>query len=491
MAGVRRLPSGTWQGIYKDFDGKRRWKTLTSTATRRDVLTTFQALELRDAKISLGVLPRPDQQHGALARPIGDVVADYLAWGQSQGSAGGRPWTATHLRVRTKQLTQWQAVLGLTRLGQCEGILPRVEQVLRQEEARGLSSQSRKHLASALMAFLRWCTRRDLLPRHPLAAMTPIHVTHTRVRRALTYAEIRRLLAVSTPLHRLLYESALLTGLRVSELRELSLDHLDFETCGVRLDAAWTKNRQAEVQPIPDELLAALYASGRAGSAAAQYGLSKSRVAHPARPLLFVPHSAVRLLDADLRRASIAKVTPEGVMDFHALRTTFITVLIADGATYPEVQALARHKAVETTLRHYGRARDTRLTALVEDVSSRIAPHRERASRVHEQAVGETQTAPDLDAPGEGAGHQRHRALRSQTHVSPAPRPHPAAPDLHPNPHTPANSALGPHTTPFGPQAACAPDVHDGLETVITQWPTLSAERQAAILRLLETGEVL
>ena len=64
--------------------------------------------------------------------------------------------------------------------------------------------------------------------------------------------------------------------------------------------------------------------------------------AHPARPLLFVPHSAVRLLDADLQRASIAKKTPEGVIGgFHALRTTFITVLIEDGATFPEVQALS------------------------------------------------------------------------------------------------------------------------------------------------------
>ena len=43
-----------------------------------------------------------------------------------------------------------------------------------------------------------------------------------------------------------------------------------------------------------------------------QYGRSRSRVSHPARPLLFVPHSAVRLLDADLRRAQIAKETTAG-----------------------------------------------------------------------------------------------------------------------------------------------------------------------------------
>jgi integrase len=490
MAHAYKIRSGLWRCWYKNYDGRRQFFTLTKAATKRDVETAAAQLNFYHARIRHGLLPRPDHQHIALTRAVGDVIAEYLAWGRSQGSPGGRPWTKTHLRVRTKQLQQWQAVLGLTTLGQCDGILPRVEEVLRQEEARGLSSQSRKHLASALMAFLRWCTRRDLLPRHPLAAMTPIHVTHMRVRRALTYAEIRRLLAACTPLHRLLYESALLTGLRVSELRQLSLDHLDLATCGVRLDASWTKNRQADVQPIPDELLAALYASGRDGSALAQYGLSRSRISHPARPLLFVPHSAVRLLDADLRRAEIAKVTTEGVMDFHALRTTFITVLIADGATYPEVQALARHKAVETTLRHYARARDARLTALVEGVSSRIMPQHPRASRVHEQAVGFAQTAPDLDDVGEGAGHHRLRALPRHTPHSPAPGPHPAAPHLPPNPPTPTNPVPGPHTTLFGPHAACAPDVHDGLEKVITQWPTLSAETRAAMLQLLETGEV-
>ena len=44
--------------------------------------------------------------------------------------------------------------------------------------------------------------------------------------------------------------------------------------------------------------------------------------------------------------------------------------------------------------------------------------------------------------------------------------------------------------TPSAPHQRRAPDVHDDLREIIAKWPTLSAERQAAILRLLETEEV-
>ena len=108
MAHAYKLPSGLWRCWFIRYDGERKFFTLGKGATKREVETTAARLTVQHTQMRLGLLPRPDE-HGALMRPIGDVIAEYLAWGQSQGSAGGRPWTAKHLRDRTKQLQQWQA----------------------------------------------------------------------------------------------------------------------------------------------------------------------------------------------------------------------------------------------------------------------------------------------------------------------------------------------------------------------------------------------
>ena len=58
--------------------------------------------------------------------------------------------------------------------------------------------------------------------------------------------------------------------------------------------------------------------------------------------------------DAGLRAAGIEKVDAEGrVVDFHALRTTFISWLGMTGVHPRMAQALARHASIETTLGTY------------------------------------------------------------------------------------------------------------------------------------------
>src|SRR5438046_2965985 len=81
----------------------------------------------------------------------------------------------------------------------------------------------------------------------------------------MTLEEIQGLLEACRPERCLVYQTALLTGLRANELRQLSLEHLDVERCGLRLDADWAKNRQPEFQLLPRALVGALYASARSG----------------------------------------------------------------------------------------------------------------------------------------------------------------------------------------------------------------------------------
>src|SRR5262249_34245922 len=236
--------------------------------------------------------------------------------------------------------------------------------------------------------FLAWCTRQGYLERDPLQRMGPLHVAPQTTRRALTVEEIRDLLSHCLPPRRLLYETAILTGLRVNELRQLTLDHVDFDQCGLLLAVAWTKNRQPGFQPLPGDLLERLYYFSSSGEPERLYMTGKTRMTTPINALLYVPHNVARMLADDLRRAGIPRQTTKGKVDLHALRTTYINHIIANGATVPEAQALARHRTAALTIGVYGRSEDKRLRHLVAAVAATILPEAERASDVHAQVVG-------------------------------------------------------------------------------------------------------
>ncbi len=62
--------------------------------------------------------------------------------------------------------------------------------------------------------------------------------------------------------------------------------------------------------------------------------------------------------------------TPEGRVDFHSLRSTYITGLVRSGANIKTVQTLARHASPSTTLQFYAKATQDDLRRAVESLSS-------------------------------------------------------------------------------------------------------------------------
>jgi hypothetical protein len=62
---------------------------------------------------------------------------------------------------------------------------------------------------------------------------------------------------------------------------------------------------------------------------------SKAKVKRPApeRTLLHVPTQTDRCFKIDLKAAGIPKDTPKGKLDFHALRTTYINLIMDTGLT--------------------------------------------------------------------------------------------------------------------------------------------------------------
>ncbi len=149
--------------------------------------------------------------------------------------------SVVHARTRRTKLGRWQDHLGLSTLGDLSGILPRAERALRELQTAGRAGKTLTNYVGTLGAFCKWCVQRGYLADDPLAAIAPFDTTPQTRRRAMASDEIAALLESSPAHRRPLYEVAFLTGLRVNELRNLTVNHLDVESGGLRLDAEWTR----------------------------------------------------------------------------------------------------------------------------------------------------------------------------------------------------------------------------------------------------------
>ena len=367
MPGVRRTkdrkgrPHKNYRFWFVDWQGTRRW--MTGTTIKRETLAMAQRLEDEHREIRLGFRPPPrlsDRKH-----LFADIVSEYLAWGKSQGGRGGRPWGKTHVRMRTSLLGWWKDRLGLELLLDLMGSLPRVEQALRELQAGKKAGKTLQNYAGTLVSFCNWSTARGYLAENPLKGLAKFDTTPKTTRRAVTPEDIRSLLTTCAPERRDAYEVALASGLRAGELRALRVKHLSVQRSGLYLEAAWTKNRKPGFQPLPAAVVARL-AEASEGKA-------------PDDPLLYVPSHAARELDKDLKAAGIPKWTPEGKVDFHALRVAYTTLLLEAGANVKEAQVLVRHATPGLTMNKYARARMDRLHTLVETSAAMFAPVSERA----------------------------------------------------------------------------------------------------------------
>ena len=267
MAGVRRKPNpgGKYQGWYTDAAGKRKF--FTGTQDKKETLQVARGIEDDHRQIRLGYREAPTSAQKNRTRAFDEVVTEYLEWGAARGGWRGGPWSPVHTENRRVTLRWWIDRLGLETLADLENVLPRVEKALRGLGSEGRTGKTQSNYAEALRAFCNYCVDRGYLANDPLKALAPFDTTPQSQRRAMTPDDIRKLLAVSPPHRRLLYETALFSGLRANELRNLTVDHLDEDRGGVHLDAAWTKNRKPGFQPLPRSLVEQLQAFAGTGEA--------------------------------------------------------------------------------------------------------------------------------------------------------------------------------------------------------------------------------
>jgi len=384
MAGVRKRPSssGRYQGFFIDHAGKKRY--FTGSNRRSETLRIARKLEQDHREIRLGYR-EPRQTHFKHRdRSFMDTVNEYLEWGKLQGGRKGRPWSESHASRKKRHLCLWAETLDLKVLADLDNLLPRVEATLRELSERDRSGKTLGNISESLVSFCNWCVIRGYLSENPLKDLGKLDTTPVEIYRALTVDEIYRLLHAAPEHLRLLCVVAMTTGLRAGELRSLTRKHIDAINGGLRLDAAWTKNRKPGFQPLPERIVRQLESFCTSGIVPFLYQKFFRKFACPKDALLYVPSHPARELDKVLKAAEIPKRTTEGKVAFHGLRTSFVTLAYESGATHKEAQELARHSTPGLTANRYGRTRNERLAGITERIADTVLSGQTGANLVHE-----------------------------------------------------------------------------------------------------------
>jgi len=264
----------------------------------------------------------------------------------------------------------------------------------------------------ALRQFGLWLVRCQRIAFDPFAGLVALNeaVDRRHVRRSFTPREVAKLLAaarrrplklaekqrtragVSEPerarlvalgaARAAIYAIAVGTGLRRGEIARLRWCDVDLERARVSVTAASAKSRREQSVDLHPNLVLELKAIRPRGASTTDLVFEKR--AFP----------SIRTFWADLERARIPRVDAEKrVVDFHALRTTFISWLAASGAHPRTAQALARHASIETTMERYT---DVRLLDLRGTVARLPLPALDRGAR---SRVTPTPAAKDLSPP--------------------------------------------------------------------------------------------
>jgi integrase len=230
----------------------------------------------------------------------------------------------------------------------------------------GAGGQVLKKSRAALSLFTKWLFRTDVVSQPiPLQVSVP-RLQPRKPRRAFGAEEFQTFLnAVESVERKLVYIFAASSGLRAKEISCVTIGDLRglrSDQPSVMLDATWTKNRKPGVQPLPPAVgvMLADWIDSRQKS-----GDDKLFPGMPVRA------NMAEWFPSDLRRAGIPHIINNERLNFHSLRKSFVSWLLASGQDLRTVQLLARHSSPMLTASTYcderlldGRAAITSLPVL-------------------------------------------------------------------------------------------------------------------------------
>lgn len=347
-----------WRGKLFLADGRNT--TVTLTRNQKESQRLLDKMQEEQDNIRLGVIPIPDKFNKSLQRPIEELFAEYIAWGEAQGGRGKNPWSPGNRRMRRHYLRYWTKKLGLKTVADLNrGIVPAVEKTMRELLADGCSGKTMNQYRDGLCAPVTWAKKRGYLTENPIEATEQVNQAPTVTRRYEPPEVWERIMNCCEPYLRMVLEAALGTGFRVNELRSLTPEHLHPDVNKIWLSADVDKARKERMQPVTQELMDKLVAYGESGEAKAQYRLhpvgGADRRPVPDNPLLFVPSHLARAFNRALEVSGIPKSTKDGKLDVHSTRTAYVNNINRSGADLKTIMTLTRHMDPKVTMTNYAR----------------------------------------------------------------------------------------------------------------------------------------
>ena len=364
MASIFKRPGrDVWEFRYRDATG--HWRQGTGWPDKKKTREHALSLEAECRAIFKGEKAAPAAWLQNRNKPIGEIVAEYLAWGRVQGGRYGRPWDNQYSQLKEIDLTWWITELRLKVLADIR--LANVEKALQGIITAGIKNKTAANRVEALRSLCLWSIRRGYAAENPLAGLARLDIRPQEPHRPLTDSEMAALLQAAPPERRLWYETALGTGFRLNELRSLRCKDLEPFGPSIFLAADYSKDRKEHRQPITRELAEKLKA------------LTAGR--QPEDKLLNIPRGgsghdnhrdAGSLIAADYRAADVAIKTPEGKATWHSLRKAFVNAVVRSGGDLKTIMALARHSTAQLSMEVYASADPVRLREATEAAAKHI-----------------------------------------------------------------------------------------------------------------------
>ncbi len=321
----------TYRGRYR-LEGEFSVTDVTLDTPDKQVAQTKLRAIVSEKEREKAGLTAPASERKAVARStlthLTDFLADLKTLGRAKHYIG-------NVKSRAEKLI---ADCGFHKLGD----IASDKFVSWRSQQKEFSPKTLNDYLSSFSTFMNWLAMQSRIASNPLAKVSKVDTRgRQKKRRAITQDELQRLLAVTTPERRLIYLTAIYTGLRSGELRQLVWAdlHLDEERPYLLARASTTKNRKEAVIPLHPDLAAEL---------------RQRRKQDDGGAVLEVSIHMNRAFQKDLTLAKIEPMDALGrKLDFHALRKTFATRLAVKGVAQRLTQELMRHQDANLTAQNY------------------------------------------------------------------------------------------------------------------------------------------
>lgn len=304
-------------------------------------------IQTEQLRLRRGAVGFVKAMHAAQVAPLIEQYADHL---RSRGRDEMYVYTMEKRLNRLAGDCGWITLQHVSR-DSLVGWMKR-EQTIAAGANRGgkMSAKTKNQYMDSAVEWGKWLASVDVakLPASPFAGMQHLPArSNDNYRRAATVDELNKLLGKCDADRRLYYLFRIYTPIRSGALAAMTwrMMHLDANPPYVALPAAINKSRKDEKHAIRFDTAVELRARRKSTKARAD-----DRV-FPNPPTLEV-------FRADLQAAGVSQQIARNVgrLDYHALRTSVVSLAKDAGLTAFQAMDLLGHKDVRTTLKHYHRA---------------------------------------------------------------------------------------------------------------------------------------